>query len=359
MLSGVPSSGLIAQPEKRGPSSPGGGVRREFTAPPHLSSRQIQMTGPGVLLQRLLLLLVLHRCFTAIAPGKYSRLIDLDYFHLSVPDNDTVHIKYHGHTVKNVTSTFLSTGELVEFQFGWCKRKSREVISTLRAINDTHLMESKMGEEYIWRRVSENETRNHLAEIAILSKRNARDGGFLRTAFSSDRPPLYHWDGVYGINECPTTPVQYVDKGHSPTKIIGITSAHYRVWQEFYRRHRFGDWNTRIIILEGGIRCNYAFCGDVAIEHVKATDKDILFLGWCYFDMEAGFTAPPVCAHAYSLSVRAANVLMNNVFPCLSPVDGQIAHLCKEGLLTWETVKTGHNYSVPYKTVGLIRQDFF
>ena len=126
-----------------------------------------------------------------------------------------------------------------------------------------------------------------------------------------------------------------------------------------YRRHRFGDWNTRIIILEGGIRCNYAYCGDVAIEHAKATDKDVLFLGWCYFDMESGFTAPPVCAHAYSLSVKAANILMNNIFPCLSPVDGQVAYLCKSGVLTWGTVSTGKNYSVPYKTVGLIRQDFF
>ena len=216
-----------------------------------------------------------------------------------------------------------------------------------------------MGDEFVWRRVAENETRNNLAEIAILSKRNVRDAGFLRTAFSNDRPPLYHWDGVYGVNECPTTRVQYVDKGHSPTKIIGITSAHYRVWQEFYRRHRYGDLNTRILIMEGGIRCNHDFCGDIAIEHAKATDKDILFLGWCYFETKSNFSDPPLCAHAYSISVRAANMLMNNIFPCTSPVDVQLANLCKDGILSWGTVRTGANYSVPYKTVGLIRQDFF
>ena len=297
-----------------------------------------------------------------ISPGKYSRLLDLDYFHIAV-NGEKVEITYHHHLVHIENATFLPDGELAQLELPWDHNgrlrgaRHSELRSVIKAYNTTHIVESHGDQEWLWRRVSdEDEVENRLVEIAVIGKPNTRDETFIHRAFTlSPMPAVHYWGGIYGVSECPTNEVGYLDKNHNASKVIGITLAHYRIWQEFYRRYRDGDWKKRILILESDIRCGPKFCGDIAAEHINRTDKDFLFIGWCDIIPSDNFQEPPVCAHAYSISVKAAKILMDNVFPCLSPVDGQITRLCKRGLLSWATAGPDEDRQLR-QTSGLIRQ---
>ena len=292
-----------------------------------------------------------------IAPGKYSQQGILDCFHISVSEDALLQITYHGHSLKPVGLSFLPNGEQLQFEL---KRDDQGQLrgghhegtpSIFKAINNTHLLEVQGDKELLWERESDDEVKNQLVEVAMIG----RNEDFIREAFSpSSTPPVYYWDGVYGLNECPTVEMSHLDQDHTASKIIGITIAHFRIWQEFYRRHRFGDEEQRILILESDIHCSREFCGDIAIEHINRTDKDLLFIGWCNI---VDSSKPPKCTHAYSISVRAAKILINNVFPCVRPIDDQLSELGDSGDLTWATANIGKDYVVVWKTEGLILQN--
>ena len=294
----------------------------------------------------------------AIFPGKYCRLPDLDCVCISDVTNGVVTVDYHKHSL--ATESLLSpSGELVRLEVRWDRHRHTHgslrarSSSQFSALNESHLAEVMDDAVSIWERESEVNMKPRLVEIAVLKKK-ANNDVFIHHAFTGNStPPVYYWDGVYGLDECPTTAVRHLDKDHSASKIIGIVLAHYRIWQEFYRRHRDGDPENRILILEADIRCSREFCGDIAMEHINRTDRDLLFIGWCRV-RNNDMSAPPVCAHAYSISVKAAKILLENVFPCVSPVDGQISRLCHEGELSWATVKSEENRLM--QTSGLIRQ---
>lgn len=300
---------------------------------------------------------------SSVQPGKYRRLSDLDYFSLNFSHDGAPEILYHHYKLTNVSFKLSDDGELTHFRFPAPRNhpldgRQQILESSFRVLNASYLEEIQGVKKYLWKYLPNHESRNNLVEVAFLEKYPSRDRKFIENAFSPQtRPPVYFWEGVYGISSCPTTPLKYIDKTHSASKIMGITMAHFRIWQEFYRRFRYDDQSRRLLILEGGVRCARSFCRDLAMEYINSVSEDILFLGWCYMSAEVGFEDPPVCAHAYSISVKAAKILLNHIFPCISPIDGQIANLCKEGKLTWERVTAQGNRIRRGKTMGLIRQE--
>ena len=308
----------------------------------------------------------------AVSPGKYCRLPDLDCMLISTTAGLTTSVEYHTHSIET-KSEFSPSGELTALEVHWnnyhhshgsLRPKVSSFFSFFTALNETHLIEACGANDFLWVKVSDMSSGNKLVEIAILTKKInetiIRNDEFINHAFTGDaKPPVYYWTGVYGIDKCPTNDVFHIDQYHSASKIIGIVLAHYRVWQEFYRRYKDGDPERRILILEADVHCSRRFCGDIAIEHINRTDKDFLFIGWCRA-RNSDMSKVPVCAHAYAISVRAAKVLIDNIFPCVSPVDDQVVELCNEGKLTWATVGLDEIQSTEqiydFRTSGLIRQ---
>ena len=310
----------------------------------------------------LLINLVVSLHGLGISPGKYSRLWDLDYFNLTVSAGSKVEITYHHHLIQVEKCEFLPNGELVQFELPWDHigrlrgAQPSELASVIKVFNSTHLTEAQGNKVRLWERVANEVAENKLVEIAMIQKPNTHNTAFIHKAFTlSPMPSVYYWDGIYGVSECPTTEVMFKDKYHDASKIIGITLAHFRIWQEFYRRYRDGDQRQRILILESDIHCHREFCGDIALEYINNTNKDILFIGWFYMDRHHG-NKPPLCSHAYSISVAAAKILIDNVFPCSLPVDDQIARACERGILTWDTAGAKEDQRLG-QTAGLIRQN--
>ena len=299
----------------------------------------------------------------SISPGKYCRLPDLDCMLISIAAGVSTTVEYHTHSIET-ESRFSPSGELTNLEVFWDRYRHTHgslrarTSSQFAAFNESHLIESFGDTEFVWERVSDVDAKQKLVEIAVLTKKARNDevfhnDAFIQHAFSSNTTPVYYWDGIYGVNECPTFDVRHLDKDHSASKVIGIVLAHYRIWQDFYRRYRNGDPESRILILEADVRCSRDFCGDIAIEEINRTNKDLRFVGWCRV-RNKNMSAPPLCAHAYAISVKAAEVLLKNVFPCLDPVDGQIFTLCLTGLLSWTKVNAEENRLL--QTSGLIRQ---
>lgn len=274
-------------------------------------------------------------------------------------------IVYHNHTIKNVPSSFYPDGSLKQFGF---RRVVHRIIgneyhrglvgSEFSSWNDTYLIETVKSKEILWKLVDPNEAKKFPVEIALIHKSPEDDEEFMRHAFtaSSDIPPVYHWEGIYVKGACPTGDPSYLDSNHSAAKIVGTSMAHFRVWQEFYRRFRYGDQDKRILILEGGLRCAQDFCGDIALEQIAFTTKDILYIGWCH--MQLAITEPPYCLHAYSISVRAAAFLLPNVYTCNRATDISIRRLCNEGKLTWGLASIEDQQPPDFHTEGLMRQEW-
>lgn len=179
--------------------------------------------------------------------------------------------------------------------------------------------------------------------------------------------PVFKWGAVESkvSLECPTEK-QTAPASHTPSKIVGTTLAHTRIWQDFYRRHKLNNPDDFILIFEGDATCSVVDCGSFALEQLKATTADFVYLGWCFMNATEGNLAtnylnvsrnsinisdftytqrihashqvlPPVCLHAYALSVRAARFLFNNVYPCANAFgDWQVKVLATQGKLTWD-----------------------
>ena len=148
-------------------------------------------------------------------------------------------------------------------------------------------------------------------------------------------PPVTRWTGISLVKDCPSAednPPKYDPRYIS--QFAGITMEHLKVWQHLFSKYGRTRPNMRILILEGGTRCAREYCSELAYEQIAHTDKDLLYLGSC--NKRNNFHDPPHCLYAYSISVRAAEVLMFNIFPCLEPLAVQIAELCKQGKLTWD-----------------------
>ena len=290
-----------------------------------------------------------------ILSGKYRRLFDCDYFFLKVgPSGYSVEISYHNHTLRSSHST-MHDDILKNFQihrvvhlFDNHTYHRQIITSSFTSLNDSYLSELQHHQEYLWKLIDEKETKNSILEIALIHSQQTSDETFIHHAFTLPTLPfIHHWHQTHSEHSCPNNENHPLSE-----KTISITLTHLKIWQEFFQKYSTVDSNQRILIFQGGIRCVEDFCGDIALEQSSLTSKDVLFLGWCYKEDKPVMTNPPHCAHAYSISVKAAKVLVDRISPCMKSVGDQIFELCKQGELTWETAITKDN---THSNLGLFR----
>lgn len=68
------------------------------------------------------------------------------------------------------------------------------------------------------------------------------------------------------------------------------------------------------------------------LDQIDPLKTDLHFLGWCY---GKGLRAMPMCAHAYVLTRKMVQLLVEEWEPCGLAVDGQWQMLFKERLFKW------------------------
>lgn len=261
---------------------------------------------------------------------------------------------------------------LTAFTVHWIFRKTTKFVLATGKVDTDRLLEivpPKVNEEeddnsrpaHVWRRNPLN------VEVAVITdvkdpEKVKRAKQMLAESFpetGEHHPHAYLWSGVRA-QACPTHDMGvYNDENHDVSKIVGTTTAHFRIWVEFYRRHRHNNPNARIIIFEEDALCSEKDCGDRAIRQIQVSKADIFYLGWCYYHGDKYLkNYPPLCLHAYSLTVRGAFTLMNNVYPCLKPGDNQVADLGYHKKLSWAIANiTGSPLvGTPGSTKGLWRQ---
>jgi hypothetical protein len=66
---------------------------------------------------------------------------------------------------------------------------------------------------------------------------------------------------------------------------------------------------------------------------------DILYLGYC--GGSVGGKAPPVCLHAYALSLRGAKRLLQLISDCGDVIDRQVAHYIRAGEIKFDMTEFG------------------
>jgi len=214
----------------------------------------------------------------------------------------------------------------------------------------------------VWTRVERN---RRVVEAAVISnaetiaEKNKVTKMVQRSFRNRTRAfPVHKWGAVESKTnlECPTEK-QTSTATHTPNKIVGTTIAHTRIWQDFYRRHRFNNPEDFILIFEGDATCSVVDCGSYAVEQLKTTTADVVYFGWCYMNATEAALAgpyvnssrigdkieashqilPPVCLHAYAVSLRVARFLFNNVFPCADGFgDWQVKGLMAQGKVAWD-----------------------
>ena len=169
------------------------------------------------------------------------------------------------------------------------------------------------------------------------------------------------WESCW-MRECPTFNLKgEIDEWRSGDKVVGSTTCHKTVWEEFVRRANLLEPSNitqiehYIIIFEQDAYCGVSNCGDMALQEVQLTTADILYLGWCY--QKNTYTCP-ACAHAYALSLHGARVLLNRVYNCGGLADHQMRRAANDGFLSWATVKMPISITQTTTTKGLFIQNW-
>ena len=173
----------------------------------------------------------------------------------------------------------------------------------------------------------------------------------------NNKVPIHLWDAVW-TGACPTGSMasHQLDKDvHPPSKLIGISMAHQRIWQEYYRRHRHTGKRGYIVIMEDDAICEKTpWCSDQAQKHLQSSTADLVYLGWCVYK---GKPKPPLCTHAYAVTPRGARTLFREIFPCDIPLDIGMSKFGETGAINWEVADlNGASQLVEMNTAGLWRQ---
>lgn len=173
----------------------------------------------------------------------------------------------------------------------------------------------------------------------------------------NNKVPIHLWDAVW-TGACPTGSMasHQLDKDvHPPSKLIGISMAHQRIWQEYYRRHRHTGKRGYIVIMEDDAICEKTpWCSDQAQKHLETSTADLVYLGWCVYK---GKPKPPLCTHAYAVTPRGARTLFREIFPCDIPLDIGMSKFGETGAINWEVADlNGASQLVEMNTAGLWRQ---
>jgi len=148
--------------------------------------------------------------------------------------------------------------------------------------------------------------------------------------------PIHKWGSVVARGlECPTYHPKEINPTHWPDKIVGITVAHKRIWEDFALRYsnQTSDNSPFLIVFEKDALCAVENCGHIALNVLSSAREDLVYLGWCWQQLATGLY--PRCTHAYALSVRGAVILSAYVKVCREHVDMQMAEAEEKALITW------------------------
>jgi hypothetical protein len=180
-------------------------------------------------------------------------------------------------------------------------------------------------------------------------KTRLRAETFINRTFTEHRRPNFvqYWQPSFRSHGCPTFPFNN-DSHHSSGKVVGTTLTHYLVWQEFYRSAAWRqcaevDCDGWQLIFEGDAQCGVEDCEGETRRALAAARSDVVYLGWCDGfkmikdeDKKLHKTGPPFCLHAYAITVSAARILLDKVYPCLLPADNQLRTLGLAGAISFE-----------------------
>jgi hypothetical protein len=125
----------------------------------------------------------------------------------------------------------------------------------------------------------------------------------------------------------------------------GLTIAHKEVWEEFVQNHLHIPHNQSastlpvLVVFEDDAICVMENCQNVTMKWLQSMSTDLAYLGWCSMDKAARI--PPVCTHAYAVSVHGARKLLHEIKPCRQAIDLQLHELGKQGAITWSFPDVG------------------
>jgi len=153
--------------------------------------------------------------------------------------------------------------------------------------------------------------------------------------------PIRKWGSVVAKGlECPTYQPNEINPTHWPDKIVGITMAHKRIWEDFAARNAnqtSSDNSPFLVIFEKDAMCAVEGCGNHALKAIQGAKEDLVYLGWCWQKLQTGNF--PRCAHAYAVSVRGAKFLNEFVEICNEHVDYQMAVAEEKALISWKLIE--------------------
>ena len=160
--------------------------------------------------------------------------------------------------------------------------------------------------------------------------------GKLRGFFGnhSSHIQLSVWGGVYS-SQCPRSK-PYVDEYHTASKMVGISMAHLRVLRDFHHRMKLSMDQNVLIVFEEDAICGVPNCGERALNEVMSSKVDFLQMSWCFGENKDSTDATTLCAQAYTVTVKGANVLTERVNECSDEgYDVQIARAKMEKSLSF------------------------
>ena len=154
----------------------------------------------------------------------------------------------------------------------------------------------------------EHQTPARAADMAVVIGRNAAKGALQRVLSPlvlEEAPPAF-------VEPCVTSRHDLARTSRRPAHERGVALAHRAVWEEARRRGC-----RKLFVFEADVLPAALSSAATAVAKARLDDTDLVYLGWCY-----GEWAPPLSTHAYVLSARALNALLEAVPPAGCDADG-------------------------------------
>jgi len=167
------------------------------------------------------------------------------------------------------------------------------------------------------------------------------------TEFSKQlKQPLEEWPAIY-TKPCPTRITKHFKRGQAER---GLLLAHQQIWQRFIN----SPYNI-VVIFEDDVIVSSPYSIEHMHKELKNLKVDLLYLGHCsavYFHKGA-----PWCTHAYALTKKGAQILLDNSDNCTSyAVDDYMHLLTIDKKIDWNVVENPPLEKNNQPTRGLFHQ---
>jgi len=136
---------------------------------------------------------------------------------------------------------------------------------------------------------------------------------------------VYLWPPIFSPGRCPAAKSmsgsELGPNAKKPGFSRGLTIAHLEIWRDFRRRRMVStknDSSDALFIMEDDAECSVMNCGNITVSELQTFKSDIHFFGWCY---KKEIWKPPMCTHAYAISISGINKLVDMIDPCGTAVN--------------------------------------